>query len=52
MRGRFPAAAVARWNYVKQRSAPRGTPLAGYAVVIDTAEDEIEDEDEIGGVIP
>lgn len=50
MRGRFPAAAVARWNYVKHRSAPRGTPLPGYAVVIDTAEDEGEDEDEIGGV--
>jgi ATP-dependent exoDNAse (exonuclease V) beta subunit len=50
MRGRFPAAAVARWNYVKHRSASRGTPLAGYAVVIDTAEDEIEEEDEIGGV--
>jgi ATP-dependent exoDNAse (exonuclease V) beta subunit len=50
MRGRFPAAAVARWNYAEHRSATRGTPLPGYAVVIDTAEDESEDEDEIGGV--
>lgn len=50
LRGLFPAAAVARWNYVKHRSAERSTPLPGYAVVVDTAENEHEDEDEIGGV--
>ena len=49
MRGRFPAAAVNRWSYVKHRSADRITPLAGYAVVVDTAEEEA-DEEEIGGV--
>ncbi|RYD78705.1 MAG: hypothetical protein EOP84_13920, partial [Verrucomicrobiaceae bacterium] len=50
LRGLFPAAAVARWNYVNHRSAKRDEPLAGYAVVVDTAEDEKEDDDEIGGV--
>lgn len=50
MRGRFPAAAVDRWNYVEHRSAPREVPLPGYAVVVDTAEDEGDDEEEIGGV--
>ncbi len=50
MRGRFPEAAVARWNYAAHRSASRGTPLIGYAVVIDTAEDEGEEEEEVGGV--
>jgi ATP-dependent helicase/nuclease subunit A len=49
MRGRFPQAAVNRWNYSNHRSAQRVTPLAGYAVVVDTAEDE-PDEEEIGGV--
>jgi ATP-dependent helicase/nuclease subunit A len=49
MRGRFPQAAVDRWNYVNHRSAERVTPLVGYAVVVDTAEDE-PDEEEIGGV--
>ena len=49
LRGRFPEAAVARWNYAPHRTAPRDKPLPGYAVVIDTGEDEGE-EDEIGGV--
>ncbi|MCW1915273.1 UvrD-helicase domain-containing protein [Luteolibacter sp. GHJ8] len=49
MRGRFPEAAVRRWNYVNHRSAQRVTPLAGYAVVVDTDEDSGEEE-EIGGV--
>ncbi|WP_035606325.1 UvrD-helicase domain-containing protein [Haloferula sp. BvORR071] len=51
LRGLFPAAAVARWNYAVHRSAPREKPLVGYAVVVDTAENETdEDDDEIGGV--
>jgi ATP-dependent helicase/nuclease subunit A len=49
MRGRFPEAAVKRWNYVNHRSTQRVTPLTGYAAVVDTAEDA-PDEDEIGGV--
>ncbi len=50
LRGLFPAAAVARWNYGKHRSAERLASLPGYAVVVDTGEDERDDEDEIGGV--
>lgn len=50
LRGRFPDAAVERWNYAEHRSAPREVPLPGYAVVVDTAEDEGDDEEEIGGV--
>ncbi|WP_367874715.1 UvrD-helicase domain-containing protein [Luteolibacter sp. Populi] len=51
LRGLFPAAAVARWNYVEHRSAPRDPALPGYAVVVDTAEHEQDDDDEeIGGV--
>lgn len=49
LRGRFPQAAVERWSYVPHRTSPRDKPLPGYAVVVDTAEDESED-DEIGGV--
>jgi ATP-dependent helicase/nuclease subunit A len=49
MRGSFPQAAVNRWNYVNHRSAQRVTPLVGYAVVVDTGEDQ-QDEEEIGGV--
>jgi ATP-dependent helicase/nuclease subunit A len=50
MRERFPKAAVDRWNYAVHRTAPRSVSLPGYAVVIDTAKDEEDDEDEIGGV--
>ncbi|TAE75299.1 MAG: hypothetical protein EAZ65_07180 [Verrucomicrobia bacterium] len=50
MRGRFPDAAVDRWKYGVHRSASRGAPLAGYAVVVDTDETESEDDDEAGGV--
>ncbi len=46
MRGRFPDAAVGRWKYVAHRSGRRDA--RGYAVVVDTGEDEAEED--VGGV--